>query len=141
MKPTQAECARQLEEGRELYAAYLESLPGYIDLGSHVVVHAGLRPGVSLAEQSLDDLTALRTLGPDRESREGTPWYEVYDGERTALFGHWPAARAASGAARHRPRHRLRLRLQAHRLRHRDRRVPQRHGAARVRFAEVDSRQ
>jgi hypothetical protein len=99
LKPAQAECARRLEAGREVYAAYLGSLPGYIDLGSHVVVHAGLRPGVPLAEQSLEDLTALRTLGPDRESREGTPWYEVYDGERTALFGHWPA-----GAPRRGPR-------------------------------------
>ncbi|HEX6624197.1 MAG TPA: hypothetical protein VF064_10825, partial [Pyrinomonadaceae bacterium] len=52
----------------------------------------GLRPGVALDEQSLDDLTALRTLGADRESRTGTPWYELYDGERVALFGHWPAA-------------------------------------------------
>lgn len=91
LKPPQLECAQQLEAGRDRYTAYLDSLPGYIDLGAHVVVHAGLRPGVALAEQSLDDLTALRTLGPDRESREGTPWYEVYDGERTALFGHWPA--------------------------------------------------
>jgi hypothetical protein len=99
MKPSQLECARQLEGGRERYAAYLESLPGYLELGSHVVVHAGLRPGVPLAEQSLDDLTALRTLGADRESREGTPWYEVYDGGPTALFGHWPA-----GAPRRGPR-------------------------------------
>jgi len=99
LKPAQAECARQLEEGRDVYAAYLESLPGYMELGSHVVVHAGLRPGVPLARQSLEDLTALRTLGPDRESREGTPWYEVYEGEQTALFGHWPA-----GAPRRGPR-------------------------------------
>lgn len=91
LKPAQRKCAKQLKEGRDRFAAYLESLPAYIDLGSHVVVHAGLRPGVPLAEQSLDDLTAMRTLGPDRESREGTPWYDVYDGERVALFGHWPS--------------------------------------------------
>lgn len=97
LKPAQRKCAKQLKEGRERYAAYLESLPAYIDLGSHVVVHAGLRPGVPLAEQSLDDLTSIRTLGPDRESRKGTPWYEVYDGERTALFGHWPAAEPRRG--------------------------------------------
>lgn len=91
LKPAQRKCAKELKEGRERYAAFLASLPAYIDLGSHVVVHAGLRPGVPLGQQSLDDLTALRTLGPDRESREGTPWYEVYDGDKTALFGHWPA--------------------------------------------------
>jgi len=91
LKPSQKKCAKELKEGRERYAEFFGSLPGYIDLGSHVVVHAGLRPDTPLAEQTLDDLTALRTLGPDRESRRGTPWYEVYDGERVALFGHWPA--------------------------------------------------
>jgi hypothetical protein len=91
LKPAQRKCAKQLKGRRDVYAAFLESLPGYIDLGAHVVVHAGLRPGVALAEQSLEDLTALRTLGADRESRKGTPWYEVYEGEKTALFGHWPA--------------------------------------------------
>ena len=92
LKPAQRRCAEELEEERERYAEFLAALPGYIDLGTHVVVHAGLRPGVPLEEQTLADLTALRTLGPNRESREGTPWYELYDGERVALFGHWPAA-------------------------------------------------
>ena len=91
LKPSQRRCAKELKEGSETYAEFLSSLPPYIDLGTHVVVHAGLRPGSRLEWQSLDDLTALRTLGPDRESREGTPWYEVYDGDRVALFGHWPS--------------------------------------------------
>jgi hypothetical protein len=97
LKDAQRKAAKKLKEWRERYAAYLETLPPYIDLGSHVVVHAGLRPGVPLAEQTLDDLTALRTLGPDRESREGTPWYEVYQGEKVALFGHWPAPEPRRG--------------------------------------------
>ena len=88
---------RELEAGRARYEAYLASLPYLIDLGSHVVVHAGLRPGVPLREQSPDDMTELRTLGPDRRSREGVPWYAVYDGEQTALFGHWPAAELRRG--------------------------------------------
>ena len=90
LKPSQQRCRAQLDAGRERYAAFLASLPLFIDLGTHVVVHAGLRPNVALAEQSAEDLTELRTLGPDRTSREGTPWYEVYRGERVALFGHWP---------------------------------------------------
>ena len=90
LKPAQERCRAELEDGRERYAAFLGGLPAYIDLGSHVVVHAGLRPGVALAAQSIEDLTELRTLGPDRTSREGTAWYEVYDGDRIALFGHWP---------------------------------------------------
>src|SRR5712691_13246154 len=39
---------RQLESQREYYSAYLRSLPFTINLGSHLVVHAGLRPGVPL---------------------------------------------------------------------------------------------
>ena len=91
LKPSQKRCAKELDEGQEVYAAFLETLPPYVALDTHVVVHAGLRPGSRLEWQSLDDLTALRTLGLDRESREGTPWYEVYEGERVALFGHWPS--------------------------------------------------
>ncbi|MDX6484294.1 MAG: hypothetical protein QOE95_2065 [Gaiellaceae bacterium] len=91
LKPSQKKCAEELKDERERYTAFFDTLPGYIDLGSHVVVHAGLRPGITLEEQSLDDLTALRTLGPDRENRTGTPWYELYEGEPVALFGHWPS--------------------------------------------------
>ena len=97
LKEAQERTRRELEAGRERFAAYLASLPYFIDLGAHVVVHAGLRPGVPLHEQSPADLTELRTLGPDRKSRDGTPWYEVYDGEQTALFGHWPAAELRRG--------------------------------------------
>jgi hypothetical protein len=81
----------ELADRRERYQSYLESLPLMIDLGSHVIVHAGVRPGVPLAEQSLEDLTELRTLGENRTRRQGTPWYKVYDGEKFVFFGHWPA--------------------------------------------------
>lgn len=91
LKPAQRRCAKQLKEGRGRYADFLATLPAYVDLGSHVVVHAGLRPGVPLASQTIEDLTELRTLGEDRASREGERWYKVYDGEKLALFGHWPA--------------------------------------------------
>lgn len=90
LKHSQKKCLAQLEEGRARYAPYLESLPFMLDLGTHLVVHAGVRPGVALDEQSPDDLTELRTLGEDRTDRKGTPWYEVYDGEKVVLFGHWP---------------------------------------------------
>lgn len=97
LKESQARVVAELEAERERYVAYLDSLPALIDLGSHLVVHAGVRPGVPLDEQSVKDLTELRTLGPNRRSREGTPWYEVYDGEKTVLFGHWPADEARRG--------------------------------------------
>ncbi len=92
LKPSQEKCRAELEPEREKYAVYLNSLPLMLDLGAHVVVHAGVRPGVALGEQAVEDLTELRTLGPDRTNREGVPWYEVYDGDKTVLFGHWPAS-------------------------------------------------
>lgn len=91
LKPSQERAFNELDTPDNRYLRYLSSLPFLIDLDSHLVVHAGLRPGVSLVNQSAEDLTELRTLGDDRTSREGTPWYEVYEGPRIALFGHWPA--------------------------------------------------
>ncbi|MDQ3252550.1 MAG: metallophosphoesterase [Acidobacteriota bacterium] len=93
LKEAQQMCRAELEAGgrRPRYEAFLASLPLMIDLGASVVVHAGVRPGVALAAQVIEDLTELRTLGADRTAREGAPWYEQYDGEKLVLFGHWPA--------------------------------------------------
>lgn len=91
LKESQERARVELEPERERFRAYLNSLPLMIDLGSHLIVHAGVRPHVALDAQSVEDLTELRTLGEDRTSRDGIPWYEVYDGERIVLFGHWPA--------------------------------------------------
>lgn len=84
----------ELQENASYYRDYLESLPFYIELETHIVVHAGLRPEVPLSEQSKEDLTELRTLGPDRTNREGVPWFEKYEGEKVVLFGHWPGSAA-----------------------------------------------
>jgi diadenosine tetraphosphatase ApaH/serine/threonine PP2A family protein phosphatase len=97
LKESQQKCFDELQAGGSRYFDYLLSLPLMIDLGGHVVVHAGLRPGVALAAQDEDDLVELRTLGGDRARRDGLPWYEAYDGEKTALFGHWPAPRPRRG--------------------------------------------
>lgn len=91
-------CRLELESERERYEAYLASLPLTLDLGAHLVVHAGLRPGIALEDQSPKDLTELRTLEGKRSSPKGTPWYEVYNGAQTVLFGHWPAAVVRRGA-------------------------------------------
>jgi hypothetical protein len=90
LKSSQKRTCDELEMDKERYTAYLSSLPFVIDLGSHAVVHAGVRPGIALSQQSPEDLVEIRTLGADRTSREGTPWYEVYDDEKVILFGHWP---------------------------------------------------
>ncbi|MEJ7617056.1 MAG: metallophosphoesterase [Pyrinomonadaceae bacterium] len=97
LKPAQERARAELEVDQNRYASYLNSLPFVIDLNGHAVVHAGLRPFVRLEDQSPKDLTELRTLGADRTSRDGVPWYEVYSGEKTILFGHWPASAPRRG--------------------------------------------
>ena len=83
--------ANQLESESERYSAYLRSLPFTINLGTHLVVHAGVRPGVPLRRQMASDLTEMRTMGANPSRRKGVPWYDVYRGQRIVLFGHWPA--------------------------------------------------
>jgi Calcineurin-like phosphoesterase len=83
--------ASELESQRERYFDYLRSLPFTINLGSHLVVHAGVRPGVPLRRQMVTDLTEIRTMGVNPSSRRGLPWYKVYRGRRIVVFGHWPS--------------------------------------------------
>jgi len=87
----QREALKQLQPNPQKYAVFLRSLPYTIDLGSHLVVHAGLRPGVALDKQMAADMTEIRTMGADPLKRRGVPWYAVYRGPQTILFGHWPA--------------------------------------------------
>jgi calcineurin-like phosphoesterase family protein len=87
----------ELESSCERYQPYLQSLPYLIDLGSHLVVHAGVRPGVPLERQMAADMTELRTMGADPQSKKGIPWYAVYRGEKIVLFGHWPHRKPRRG--------------------------------------------
>jgi predicted phosphodiesterase len=97
LKPAQRETHKELKADKDTYASFFNRLPFTIDLGTHLVVHAGLRPNVELHSQTTGDMTKLRTLGGDRESEEGTPWYHVYHGEKIVLFGHWPAPEPRRG--------------------------------------------
>ena len=97
LKPAQKETHKELRGEKDAYASFFNRLPFIIDLDTHLVVHAGLRPNVELYSQTTGDMTRLRTLGPDRESDEGTPWYHVYYGDKIVLFGHWPAPEPRRG--------------------------------------------
>jgi hypothetical protein len=97
LKKAQKVTNKELKPERDTFAVYLNSLPFIIDLETHLVVHAGLRPQVALHSQTTGDLTHLRSLGPDRESKQGTPWYHVYNGDKIVLFGHWPAPEPRRG--------------------------------------------
>jgi serine/threonine protein phosphatase 1 len=97
LKGSDKETHKELKGEKDIYVPFFNQLPFVIELDTHLVVHAGLRPNVALYSQTTGDLTRMRTLGPDRESAEGTPWYQVYYGEKTVLFGHWPAAEPRRG--------------------------------------------
>jgi serine/threonine protein phosphatase 1 len=97
LKHSQKDVYKELKGEKDAYLAYFCTLPFIIDLGTHLVVHAGLRPNVELHSQTTGDLTRIRTLGADRESEEGTPWYHVYYGDKVVLFGHWPAPEPRRG--------------------------------------------
>jgi len=97
LKPSQKATHKELKADKEKYLPFLNKLPFTIDLGTHLVVHAGLRPDVELYSQTSEDMTLLRTLGKNRESHDGTPWYEVYDGEKVVLFSHWPSSEPRRG--------------------------------------------
>src|SRR5213080_2712363 len=86
----QREAIQQLDDDRERYSQYLRALPYMIELPNHLIVHAGIRPGVPLNEQMASDLTEIRTMGADPTRRQGVAWYDVYRGPQTILFGHWP---------------------------------------------------
>lgn len=89
VKKQQVLCAEELSGDKAKFELYLAALPKLIELENHIVIHAGLRPGVEIENQSLQDCTELRTLGEDHTSREGLAWYEVYDGAKPVVFGHW----------------------------------------------------
>ena len=97
LKASQKTTHKELKANKETYAAFLNKMPFTIDLNTHLVVHAGLRPNVELYSQTTEDMTLLRTLGKDREGHDGTPWYDVYDGDKVVLFGHWPAPEPRRG--------------------------------------------
>lgn len=97
LKPAQKETHKELRGEKDSYASFFNRMPFMIDLGAHLIVHAGVRPNVELYSQTTSDMTLIRTLGADPESDEGTPWYHVYHGEKTILFGHWPAPEPRRG--------------------------------------------
>ena len=97
LKRSQKKTHKELKGEKEAYVDFLNRLPFIIDLDTHLVVHAGLRPNVELCSQTTGDMTLMRTLGGDRESDKGTPWYHVYYGDKIVLFGHWPASEPRRG--------------------------------------------
>ncbi len=101
----------QTAAARELSAesvAWLRALPHVLLVDDDLlVVHAGLVPGVPLGQQTVEDVTTVRTVasaGGSFAAAEGcdvgAPWASLWEGPRLAVFGHdakrklqeWPHA-------------------------------------------------
>ena len=90
LEPEHLQAISELGKDFGYYMGWVSEWPLYVDLGDYLVVHAGIRPGRPLEKQAIEDLTQLRTLdGPKPSSKEGTPWFERYRGEKIVIFGHW----------------------------------------------------
>lgn len=84
-----AEILRFLQ-GHSGYALHASAIPGAgptPDGRTFQVVHAGLLPGVRVADHPIEAITGLRRL-----DAPGRPWwYERYAGPDLVLFGHTPS--------------------------------------------------
>lgn len=84
--------------GKEL-PAFVRSVrrwPFWMEVGDYLLVHAGLAPGKHPSETDPWVLTTIRTwdgIGKDLLNPDNPPWYELYKGDQTAVFGHWAALR------------------------------------------------
>ena len=60
--------------------SFYNSLKPHIELKDYYVVHAGLRPGVDISEQKLEDMIWIRE-----------PFiHSTYDFDKRVIFGHTP---------------------------------------------------
>jgi hypothetical protein len=113
------ESNKHSHEGRRSYIAtlhvedwdYLQALPLYLRLAApkpgepeHLVVHAGLRPGVPLEAQKREHLLSMRSITDEGEPTSRLlvhfPWAARWQGPEKIVFGHdavrglqrWPLA-------------------------------------------------
>ncbi len=74
-------------------AARVAAWPLWIDLGTLVVVHAGLEPGKSrLEEMSRQVLLTIRTwdgIGAELDRPENPAWFDCMHWPVPVVFGHW----------------------------------------------------
>lgn len=80
---------------------YIAQMPTSIQIGNHIIVHAGLRPGIPLNKQSKDDLMYIRYMDKEhkfislkkisklgKEQAEAHFWTEFWTGPESIIYGH-----------------------------------------------------
>ena len=83
-KPYDMQTVWQMRDGFDRYMNYISRQSLYLDLPEVLVIHAGLRPNISLEKQKVEDLTEIRQL-----NAQGLPWYDAYSDPKLIVFGHW----------------------------------------------------
>lgn len=76
----------------EDWCAWIESWPLFIEDDDFIVVHGGIAPHLPLHQSPAEVLTKIRTwdgVGEDLQDRTNPPWYELYQGEKLVVYGHW----------------------------------------------------
>lgn len=61
---------------------YLKEIPYYIDTEKFCLFHAGIVPGIDIADQWVETLCYLR-------EHHRIPWYKHYTGTKKLIYGHW----------------------------------------------------
>ncbi len=68
--------------------------PAFIETNDYILVHAGLVPGIPPGQTDPRILTSIRTWdgkGEDLNDPSNPPWFELYKGNKSVVFGHWAA--------------------------------------------------
>ena len=82
----------QFADNLDYYVKFFESLPLYIEEDDFIAVHAGIAPGKTPEQCSKRILTTIRTwdgTGHDLNNSSHPPWYELYEGQKTVIYGHY----------------------------------------------------
>lgn len=76
------------------WLGWLRALPTFIEDEDFLVVHAGLAPGRHPRDTEARILTRIRTwdgVGRRLHGKGDPPWFDLYEGEKLVVFGHWAA--------------------------------------------------
>jgi serine/threonine protein phosphatase 1 len=78
------------------YVRAVRHWPLWLEVEDCLLVHAGLAPGIHPKDTDPWILTTIRTwdgVGKDLLNPRNPPWFDLYAGGQTVVFGHWAALR------------------------------------------------
>ena len=84
----------ELGDDLEWFESYIDSWPLFYEDEDVLVVHGGLIPKHHPSQTPPHLLTRVRTwdgMGENVNNPNDPPWFDLYDGEKLVVFGHWAA--------------------------------------------------